>query len=56
MKNNGVDIELGYKNNFGDLGFNASAIFTTVNNEIVKIDEEHYHSLIMVAPGSVTCT
>jgi hypothetical protein len=30
---------LGYKNNFGDLGFNANAIFTTVKNEIVRVDK-----------------
>jgi len=30
---------LGYKNNFGDLGFNANVIFTTVKNEIVRVDK-----------------
>jgi TonB-linked SusC/RagA family outer membrane protein len=39
MKNTGVDIELGYKNNFGDLGFSANAVFTSYKNEIVKISE-----------------
>jgi hypothetical protein len=39
IKNSGVDIELGYKNNFGDLGFNANVIFTTVKNEIVRVDK-----------------
>jgi TonB-linked SusC/RagA family outer membrane protein len=37
MSNKGIDIEITYKNTFGDLGFNASAVVTTVNNEIVKI-------------------
>jgi TonB-linked SusC/RagA family outer membrane protein len=39
MKNTGVDIELGYKDNFGDLGFNGNLNLTTVNNEITKIAE-----------------
>jgi TonB-dependent starch-binding outer membrane protein SusC len=37
MSNKGIDFELTYKNTFGDLGFNASFILTTVNNEITKI-------------------
>jgi len=37
MSNKGLDIELSYKENFGDLSFNASATITTVNNEITKI-------------------
>ncbi|MBA4410102.1 MAG: TonB-dependent receptor [Bacteroidota bacterium] len=37
MSNKGLDIELTYKNTFGDLGFNASAVITTVNNEITKV-------------------
>lgn len=37
MSNKGLDIELTYKNTFGDLGFNGSAVITTVNNEITKI-------------------
>ena len=39
MSNKGIDFELTYKNTFGDLGFNASAVLTTVNNEITKIAE-----------------
>jgi TonB-linked SusC/RagA family outer membrane protein len=39
IKNTGIDVELGYKNNFGDLGFNATLIFTTIKNEIVKVDQ-----------------
>ncbi|HLO58966.1 MAG TPA: TonB-dependent receptor [Bacteroidales bacterium] len=38
MKNSGVDMEVGYKNNFGDLGFNANLTFTTFKNEIIKVD------------------
>ncbi len=39
MKNTGVDVELGYRNNFGDLGFNGNASLTTYKNEITKIAE-----------------
>ena len=39
MSNKGLDIELTYRQNFGEVGFNASAILTTVNNEITKIAE-----------------
>jgi len=37
MKNSGIDVELGYRDNFGDLGFNATLVLTTYNNEITKI-------------------
>jgi len=39
MKNTGFDIELGYRDNFGDLGFNGNLTLTTYNNEITKIAE-----------------
>ncbi|MCX6300642.1 MAG: TonB-dependent receptor [Bacteroidia bacterium] len=39
MKNSGFDFELGYRDNFGDLGFNANAELTTYKNEITKIAE-----------------
>lgn len=39
MSNKGVDIELSYRNQWGDFGFDGSAVLTTVNNEIVKIAE-----------------
>jgi TonB-linked SusC/RagA family outer membrane protein len=39
MKNSGFDIELGYRDNFGDLGFNAKLELTTYNNEITAIAE-----------------
>lgn len=39
MKNTGIDLELGYKNNFGDLGFNGNLTFSAVENEITKIAE-----------------
>jgi TonB-linked SusC/RagA family outer membrane protein len=39
MKNTGFDMELGYKNNFGDLGFNGTVSLTTYHNEITKIAE-----------------
>lgn len=37
MTNTGVDLELSYKNNFGDLGLNLSFVFTSFNNEITKV-------------------
>ena len=39
MKNTGVDLELGYKNNWGDFGFNGNLAMTTYKNEITKIAE-----------------
>ncbi|MFH0843401.1 MAG: TonB-dependent receptor [Bacteroidota bacterium] len=39
MKNSGFDLELGYRDNFGDLGFNGNLELTTYNNEIVSIAE-----------------
>jgi TonB-linked SusC/RagA family outer membrane protein len=37
MQNSGFDIELGYRDNFGDIGFDAKLNVTTVNNEITHI-------------------
>jgi len=39
MSNKGLDIELRYKDNVGDLDFEISGTITTVNNEITKIAE-----------------
>jgi len=39
MENTGVDLELGYRDNFGDLGFSANLEFTTYKNEIISIAE-----------------
>jgi TonB-linked SusC/RagA family outer membrane protein len=39
MKNTGLDMELSYRDNFGDVGFNANASLTTYHNEITKIAE-----------------
>ena len=39
MKNTGIDLELGYRDNFGDIGFNSNLTLTTYNNEITKIAE-----------------
>jgi TonB-linked SusC/RagA family outer membrane protein len=39
MKNTGFDIELGYRDNFGDLGFSGNVNLTTYKNEITKIAE-----------------
>ncbi|HEY8512386.1 MAG TPA: TonB-dependent receptor [Cyclobacteriaceae bacterium] len=37
VRNNGVELQIGYNNTFGRLGFNASANFTTVRNRLVKM-------------------
>ena len=39
MKNTGVDLELGYRNNWGDFGFNGNLAMTTYKNEITQIAE-----------------
>jgi hypothetical protein len=39
MTNKGIDMELSFKNNWGDLGFNGSVVFTTYRNEITRIAE-----------------
>jgi len=39
MSNTGLDIELSYNHKFGELGFEASANITTVNNNIDNIAE-----------------
>jgi TonB-linked SusC/RagA family outer membrane protein len=39
MDNHGIDMEVSFKNSWGDLGVNASVVFTTYNNEITKIAE-----------------
>jgi TonB-linked SusC/RagA family outer membrane protein len=42
MKNNGLDMELSYKDKFGDLGLDASVVLTTYNNKITGIAEGKY--------------
>jgi TonB-linked SusC/RagA family outer membrane protein len=37
MTNKGLDLELTYRNTWGDLGFTGTAILTTFNNKITKI-------------------
>lgn len=37
MSNKGVDVELSYRNTWGDFGLEATAVLTTVNNKITKI-------------------
>jgi TonB-dependent starch-binding outer membrane protein SusC len=37
MKNTGIDLELGYRNNWGDFGFSGNLTMTTYNNNITKI-------------------
>ena len=39
INNSGIDLELSFKNNWGDLGFNGSVVFTTYRNEITRIAE-----------------
>ncbi|MFN8241286.1 MAG: SusC/RagA family TonB-linked outer membrane protein [Bacteroidales bacterium] len=39
MMNKGIDVEVNYKNQWGDLGLNITGIFTTYKNEITKIAE-----------------
>lgn len=39
MLNKGFDLELNYKDSWGDFGFNGSLTFTTYSNEITKIAE-----------------
>jgi len=42
MSNNGIDMELTYKNKWGDFGFDGSAVLTTINNKITGIAETKY--------------
>jgi hypothetical protein len=39
MSNTGIDMELTYKNKWGDFGFDGGIVLTTVKNEITKIAE-----------------
>ncbi len=39
MTNNGIDLELIYREQWGDFGFEGQATFTTYNNEITNIAE-----------------
>jgi len=39
MTNKGVDMELTYKNNWGDFGLNTSFVFTSYRNEITKLSD-----------------
>ncbi len=39
MTNSGIDMELSYKNKWGDFGFDGGLVFTTYKNEITKIAE-----------------
>jgi TonB-linked SusC/RagA family outer membrane protein len=42
MSNTGIDMELSYKDKFGDVGLDATAILTTYNNKITGIAESKY--------------
>ena len=37
MRNNGVEVQVGYNNTFGRLGFNVSGNLTTVKNRVVSL-------------------
>lgn len=37
VENKGIEIDLGYNNRFGELGFNASLNFTTVDNVVTEV-------------------
>jgi TonB-linked SusC/RagA family outer membrane protein len=39
MTNKGLDMEVSYKNNWGNFGFDGSAVLTTYNNNIDKLAE-----------------
>ncbi len=39
MKNTGIDIEVSYRDKWGDLGFSSTLIFTSFRNEITGISE-----------------
>ena len=52
MTNKGIDMELGYKEKFGDLGFDASVVLTTYKNNIDKIAE----GITFFDPGNQTNT
>jgi TonB-linked SusC/RagA family outer membrane protein len=39
MSNKGVDVELSYRNQWGDFALEATGVLTTVNNKITKIAE-----------------
>ena len=38
MNNQGFEVELSYKKNFGDLNFNASGNFATLKNEVTNLN------------------
>ncbi|TAL67887.1 MAG: TonB-dependent receptor [Bacteroidetes bacterium] len=52
MSNKGIDMELAYKEKFGDIGFDASAVLTTYSNNIDKIAE----GITFFDPGNQTNT
>jgi TonB-linked SusC/RagA family outer membrane protein len=40
VRNSGIEFSVGYNEKFGDVRFNASANFTTVKNEVVKLNDD----------------
>lgn len=50
VRNRGFEFQLGYNNKFGDVGFNANANFTTVNNKVLKLNNG---TAIAIAAGRV---
>ena len=39
MSNKGIDVELSFRNTWGDFGFDGSVVMTTYKNKIPKIAE-----------------
>lgn len=39
VQNRGIELELGYRENFGPVGFNFSANLTTVNNKVISLSQ-----------------
>ncbi|WP_419867878.1 SusC/RagA family TonB-linked outer membrane protein [Chryseobacterium sp. CT-SW4] len=40
MNNNGVEVSLGYKKNWGDFGFSANGNFSYLQNEITRLEDD----------------
>lgn len=40
FKNNGLEFELTYKNNDGEVNYNATATFTTIHSEVTKLSSD----------------
>lgn len=45
MRNEGLELELSYRKNFGDLRFNASANYATLKNEVTRLNGLEFISM-----------